>query len=195
MCLPLSDKGDRSRERGGERERDRERGREKERERERDGQRERGRRGRERARGRERERERGTERERERLPAAGLHRRGQTPRRTRRRRATPSAALLLVISIDRPRIFIFTNTLPDYNMLSNDRWNTWVINDNMEMLDYLSLNDDNEIDQKIQRDIHDNERYNDDSPLVQDYDLSPAWVHQPKPLISQVLPPPPEINK
>jgi len=38
--------------------------------------------------------------------------------------------------ISRPRIFIFTNTLPDLGLLSKDRWNIWTINENYERKPY-----------------------------------------------------------
>jgi len=31
--------------------------------------------------------------------------------------------------IDSPQIWVFTNHLPDLNLLSGDRWRIWVIND------------------------------------------------------------------
>ena len=68
-----------------------------------------------------------------------------------------------MLTFDRPRIFIFTNTLPDYNLLSNDRWNAWVINSNMETIDYLTPHGDIEVRQKLVRDKDDNGRYNDDN--------------------------------
>lgn len=35
---------------------------------------------------------------------------------------------------DCPNIWIFTNTFPDFNMLSLDRWKLWTINDNYELV-------------------------------------------------------------
>lgn len=29
---------------------------------------------------------------------------------------------------DRPRIFVFTNELPCFDLMSKDRWNVWIIN-------------------------------------------------------------------
>lgn len=34
------------------------------------------------------------------------------------------------IRFTRPRIFVFTNTLPDLELMSKDRWNIWTIKDN-----------------------------------------------------------------
>lgn len=36
----------------------------------------------------------------------------------------------------RPRIFIFTNTLPAFDLMSKDRWNVWIINDQLELETY-----------------------------------------------------------
>lgn len=35
---------------------------------------------------------------------------------------------------DSPRVWVFTNTVPDFNLLSRDRWNMWVINDQKELV-------------------------------------------------------------
>lgn len=40
------------------------------------------------------------------------------------------------IRFDRPRIFIFTNMLPKFNLMSKDRWNVWKINSAFEMENY-----------------------------------------------------------
>lgn len=34
---------------------------------------------------------------------------------------------------DCPRVFVFTNTIPDFNLLSRDRWNIWTINSNKNL--------------------------------------------------------------
>ena len=36
--------------------------------------------------------------------------------------------------IDSPRIFIFTNKLPDMKLLSADRWRLWFINEKRELV-------------------------------------------------------------
>lgn len=61
------------------------------------------------------------------------------------------------IRFDRPRIFVFTNMLPVFKLMSPDRWNVWVISKDMELLPYelnvspcnIIINDkhsDNELD-------------------------------------------------
>lgn len=40
------------------------------------------------------------------------------------------------IRFDRPRIFVFTNMLPEFSLMSKDRWNVWVIDENYEMIKY-----------------------------------------------------------
>lgn len=35
--------------------------------------------------------------------------------------------------IDPPRVFVMTNTLPDFNFLSSDRWNLWTVNEHKEI--------------------------------------------------------------
>jgi len=37
---------------------------------------------------------------------------------------------------DRPRIFVFTNTLPNFDLMSMDRWNVWSINVDYELIPY-----------------------------------------------------------
>jgi len=37
------------------------------------------------------------------------------------------------IRFDRPRIFVFTNTLPQLSLMSLDRWNIWQVNDKYEL--------------------------------------------------------------
>lgn len=37
------------------------------------------------------------------------------------------------IRFDRPRIFLFTNTLPEFSLMSKDRWNVWEVNENKEL--------------------------------------------------------------
>jgi len=64
------------------------------------------------------------------------------------------------IRFDRPRVFVFTNTLPVFKLMSIDRWNVWEVNPQFEltpykpitvskMLDNIILNDedsDNELE-------------------------------------------------
>jgi hypothetical protein len=38
------------------------------------------------------------------------------------------------VRFDRPRIFIFTNTLPVLSLMSIDRWNIWTIDDNYDLV-------------------------------------------------------------
>jgi len=40
------------------------------------------------------------------------------------------------IWIETPQVIVFTNTLPDYSYLSNDRWDIYTINDDMELEKY-----------------------------------------------------------
>ncbi|AXH73087.1 MAG: replication-associated protein [Cressdnaviricota sp.] len=37
------------------------------------------------------------------------------------------------IRFDRPRIFVFTNTLPQLSLMSLDRWNIWIVNDEYKL--------------------------------------------------------------
>merc|ERR1719421_2350955 len=37
---------------------------------------------------------------------------------------------------DRPNIWVFTNTLPAFNLLSKDRWRLWKISDDLELVPY-----------------------------------------------------------
>ena len=41
------------------------------------------------------------------------------------------------IRFGRPQIFVFTNTLPDFALMSADRWKVWTINDEMELVKYV----------------------------------------------------------
>lgn len=41
--------------------------------------------------------------------------------------------------IDSPRIWVFSNQLPDQSLLSNDRWNIWTINNQTEQLEPFSM--------------------------------------------------------
>lgn len=47
-----------------------------------------------------------------------------------------------MLNFDRPRVFVFTNTLPNYELLSRDRWNTWTINNDKELVRYFDEEDD-----------------------------------------------------
>jgi hypothetical protein len=38
--------------------------------------------------------------------------------------------------IDSPQLWVFTNVLPDLNMLSRDRWNIWTIDDEFKLVEY-----------------------------------------------------------
>lgn len=44
------------------------------------------------------------------------------------------------IRFDRPRIFVFTNKLPIFKLLSLDRWQVWVINEKKELVPYHPIN-------------------------------------------------------
>jgi len=37
---------------------------------------------------------------------------------------------------DRPRVFVFTNALPEFSLMSKDRWNVWTITEEYEMLSF-----------------------------------------------------------
>jgi hypothetical protein len=38
------------------------------------------------------------------------------------------------IRFDRPRVFVFTNALPEFSLMSKDRWNVWTVLENYEMV-------------------------------------------------------------
>lgn len=40
--------------------------------------------------------------------------------------------------IDSPQLWVFTNVLPDLNMLSRDRWNVWKLDDEYNLIEYKS---------------------------------------------------------
>lgn len=40
------------------------------------------------------------------------------------------------IRFDRPRIFLFTNTLPEFSLMSKDRWNVWEVDENKFLQKY-----------------------------------------------------------
>jgi len=41
------------------------------------------------------------------------------------------------IRFDRPRVFVFTNTLPEFSLMSKDRWNVWVIDEEFRMSQFF----------------------------------------------------------
>ena len=43
------------------------------------------------------------------------------------------------IRFDRPRIFVFTNVLPEFNFMSKDRWNVWQITEDYDMIKWNSF--------------------------------------------------------
>jgi hypothetical protein len=43
------------------------------------------------------------------------------------------------IRFNRPRIFVFTNMLPCFDLMSKDRWNVWEINEKMELEPYIMV--------------------------------------------------------
>lgn len=49
------------------------------------------------------------------------------------------------IRFDRPRIIVFSNELPNFELMSEDRWKLWTINDNklspMSCMDQMNLDD------------------------------------------------------
>lgn len=42
------------------------------------------------------------------------------------------------IRFNRPRIFVFTNSLPEFKLMSRDRWNVWEINESKELQAYTT---------------------------------------------------------
>lgn len=44
------------------------------------------------------------------------------------------------IRFDRPRVFVFTNTLPEFNLMSKDRWKVWTLYD--DQLKPFTIDDD-----------------------------------------------------
>lgn len=50
---------------------------------------------------------------------------------------------------NRPRIFIFTNDLPEFDLLSMDRWNVWIINGDFKPTPYIMNNEDSDEDNNI----------------------------------------------
>ena len=36
----------------------------------------------------------------------------------------------------RPRVYVFTNTLPNVELMSKDRWNVWEMDDEFELVKY-----------------------------------------------------------
>ena len=44
------------------------------------------------------------------------------------------------IRFNRPRIFVFTNILPQFKLMSLDRWQCWEINENKELVVYTPIN-------------------------------------------------------
>ncbi len=44
---------------------------------------------------------------------------------------------------DRPRVIVFTNTLPILSLMSADRWNLWEVNENYELVAYVKKPLDN----------------------------------------------------
>ena len=38
-----------------------------------------------------------------------------------------------------PQIFVFTNTLPNYELMSGDRWNTWEMTPDYEQIRYVPM--------------------------------------------------------
>lgn len=45
------------------------------------------------------------------------------------------------IRFDRPRIFVFTNSLPEFRLMSKDRWNVWMVSENKELIRYVQSSD------------------------------------------------------
>lgn len=43
------------------------------------------------------------------------------------------------VRFDRPRMFVFTNELPQFSLMSKDRWNVWAVNEKYELDRYLEL--------------------------------------------------------
>jgi len=42
------------------------------------------------------------------------------------------------IRFDRPRIFVFTNCLPEWSLMSADRWNVWKVNESYQLEAYMT---------------------------------------------------------
>ena len=40
------------------------------------------------------------------------------------------------IRFDRPRVFVFTNALPEFSLMSKDRWNVWIVDDKFQLIKY-----------------------------------------------------------
>lgn len=43
------------------------------------------------------------------------------------------------IRFDRPNLFIFTNTLPNFELMSNDRWRIFEVNEDYELMDHTEI--------------------------------------------------------
>lgn len=43
------------------------------------------------------------------------------------------------VRFDRPRIFVFTNGLPEFSLMSKDRWNVWSINEQRQLIKYDTM--------------------------------------------------------
>jgi len=39
------------------------------------------------------------------------------------------------VRFDRPRIFIFTNELPNFSLMSKDRWRVWNVTENYDLIE------------------------------------------------------------
>lgn len=45
------------------------------------------------------------------------------------------------VRFSRPRVFVFTNTLPAFDLMSKDRWHVWTINESKGLVTYAILDD------------------------------------------------------
>lgn len=43
------------------------------------------------------------------------------------------------VRFDRPRIFVFTNALPVFSLMSHDRWNVWMVDDKKQLIKHIDF--------------------------------------------------------
>lgn len=62
-----------------------------------------------------------------------------------------------LIRFDRPRIFVFTNMLPEFSLMSKDRWNVWIIDEKYELRYYDHKQIESNIDPHLGLIVEDDE--------------------------------------
>ena len=83
---------------------------------------------------------------------------------------------------DTPNIWVFTNKMPKLNLLSDDRWRLWSLNDDLELIEYQENSDASDETEVFKLDD-----YNETSIITSEMKQSINYKSKPKPIPKTIL--------